>query len=269
MNISTKYNPALYETITKDIAALERAEKRKIQNLETQAEKKEAQLNYIKTKYEILRITSRYGLLMSLVSLYDGFRLAFTKSSENRWHLLTDSFAKVNVDTDDPDALGQLIKKGEAGYDSLSESKWLEWPGCGMHIPENTHIVTNSNVTWPSIYFSTKNEGKQGQKSEINVYERAWNADIFTSEPGLVKQLKENQDQPIIKGYSSVSETRVGLDGQQKFRHVSLEIQEKLEEFDIVIEVPFIAPFLDVLTQISFKDSNSQSDVLLTLCTWF
>ena len=51
------------------------------------------------------------------------------------------------------------------------------------------------------------------------------------------------------------------------FNHVEVLIREKLEEFDIVIEVPLIAPFMDMLTEVRFgKGDKSADNIIMTAC---
>lgn len=105
---------------------------------------------------------------------------------------------------------------------------------------------------------------KSKNYNEISIHERSWNADVYATEPGLVKRVNYEEEEPIGKGVSRLTiDTDTG--GNTKFLTVDLRIQEKLKKYDIVMDIPFRAPYMDVLTKVNFKDSGDNNpEILLT-----
>jgi len=211
----------------------------RLNNLEI-AEKKANPDNFakIETKYKILRITSKYGMLMSMIAIYDGFYDAFLESSENRVLFLNNQKIKVCIEKKNF-FYSKILAENEEGYDSLNENDWIEWHGCEMKIPDGASITLDPNKTWPSIYIKNKD-------GEIIIKERAWDADYFASPKSIVKKEKslnsgENED----------------------FNNIKFSVNQPISDFDISIEVPFYTPRIDVLTEVSFN--GSKDPIVLTL----
>lgn len=222
---------------------------------------KEAELNYIESKYSILRITSTYGALMSVMSVYDGFTHAFLQSSDNRRKFLTETTTKIYVAEDNAELFGTVIDESDPDFENKHFPKWVEWRGCFMRIPKNSYITASPTATWPSIFMKSRDKNNY---NEITIHERSWNADVYASEENLVKRIQEDELEPLGKGVSRVT-IELDDEGNTKYKTVDLEVQKKLEEYDIVLEMPFQAPYRDVLTKVNFKDSKNNPEILLTL----
>lgn len=124
------------------IAKLDKLEKVAMASIDSSLSKKEqlAEEHYITSKYEILRITSTYGLLLSTMSLFDGLIHAFMHSSENRRKLLIKNKVKVYVAEDNEELFGTIIESSDPSYKKKKAPKWIEWKGCFMKIPKKTYI---------------------------------------------------------------------------------------------------------------------------------
>ena len=250
----------IYGLITQRLIVLEAAE---IAKLDPKGSNYVEELNYVKSKYEIMNITSKHSLMMSLMSLYEGFNNAFVQSSNNRKNFLTNITTKTNVDMESEDC-GKVILKGTPGYGDKKYPEWLEWDGCGMHIPDNAYVSLTTNAAWPTIFMKSKNEkDSKGNPVEINIYEHAWNANVRSTKPNAIQRLPNNEKEPsfdrefkLVKGENDLL----------PFRHIRYEVQSKLDEYDVVVEIPFYSPYMDVLTQVNFKESETKEDILLTAC---
>ncbi|MCJ8292056.1 MAG: hypothetical protein HRT58_19420 [Crocinitomicaceae bacterium] len=202
------------------------------------------------TKYQIMRISTKYFLLMSFISAFEGFEKAFLDSSANRHLFLGDDHIKVNSKS------GTISEKDDDDYDEKEYPEWVKWKGCGMSIPEAAYITLAPNAIWPTIFMKTEGDG--GSK-EITIYERAWNADVFTSGDNLIKDKSSlDEDKDINKGITSI------YPDNAKFSKISLEVQRKLDECTIVIQFPFLTTSMDVLTEVSFEGEVKDSIVLTT-----
>lgn len=255
----------VYDEMIASLDQLEVEAKAKIYNDDSLSDDdRKAELNYVTSKYEILKITSTYGLLLSTMSIYDGFIHAFLHSSENRRKFLIEHTLKVCVSEsgESTQDFGKIIEKGDAGYDEKTSPAWIEWNGCLMKIPENTYILISPNATWPSVYMKSKSKDAD-KYNEISIHERSWNADVYATEVGLVKRLKYEEEEPVGKGVNKM-ELEADTDGNTKFLTVDLEVQKKLEEYDLVLEIPFRAPYMDVLTKVNFKGSANNPELLMT-----
>lgn len=257
-----KFTTKVYDDVIGNLYKMEEEAKKEIEkNDELSKKERKAQLNYVTSKYEILRITSAYGMLLSTMSLYDGFIHAFMHSSENRRMFLVDHSIKVCVD-ETSKQFGKIVSHKNEKFKKKKYPEWVEWKGCLMKIPENTYITISANATWPTVYMKSKAKDSDTY-NEIAIYERSWNADVYTTEPGLVKRLRYEEEEPLEQGVC-----RLVLDndtgGNTKFTTVDLAVQRKLKEYDIVLDIPFRAPFMDVLTKVNFKDSEANPELLMT-----
>ena len=137
-------------------------------------------------KFKIMEIVSLHGILHALMSVHEGFKSAFMNSNENRIKFLGNGKVKVKIKSDPSDNydLGTVIDKTDKVYDTLDFPYWLEWNGCGMHIPDGSYVAFNSQIAWPSIYI--KNKNSNSSKLEVSIYERAWNIDLYSSDPSKV-----------------------------------------------------------------------------------
>ncbi len=205
------------------------------------------EIEKINTKYKILKITTRYNYLMTLIGIYRGFEKAFLESSANRIKFLTNVELKVKIDSD-----GEFIESGDADYDSKQGPEWITWKGCDMTIPESVYVAISPHVIWPTLYIKRKNIQ---DNSEITIHERAWNVDVYALEKNTIKKHGESE---YINGMESIHNKL------EQFGKIDLDIVDKLEEFEVVIQFPFITPSEDSLTIVQFADSNEI--VLTTFC---
>lgn len=235
-----------YDVVVAQLRNAEAAEKSRLMEAAYTA----VALKQVETKYEILRITAKYGLLMSMISIYEGMLQAFLASSNNRLLFLGHQPIKVNVDASDEE-YGQLVQSTDPTYGAKSEPRWIEWKGCEMTIPASTHIMVAHDITWPTLYMKGKDS-----TDEIRIHERAWNADVYASRTDLVKK---TEGEIIDEGLHAFDQQNTTT----SFKTVRLEVSKKLQEFDLVLEIPVNAPYLDVLTKVSFKDS-AEADIVLT-----
>ncbi len=227
--------------------------------------KKMQRINDNPDKFKIMKIVSLHGILNALMSVHKGFKVAFMNSNENRVKFLGKGHVKVKIQSDESDnaELGTVIDKGNPVYESLNFPYWIEWEGCGMNIPDNTYVAFNSQKSWPSIYI--KNKKSTSTTLEVSIYERAWNIDMYSSDPSKVSvNTRTHATEGGLPGMTIINKTNSEYD---EFNHVEVVIREKLAEFDIVIEIPLIAPFMDVLTEVRFgKDDDSDDNIIMTAC---
>ncbi len=267
MNTLEKFN---YESILEHIKYLEEQERSKTQDHPPAGAPKEQ--DPISRKYEIIRISLRQNFLMSFISLNKGFLKAYKASSHNRWLLLTNHHVKVNINEADEANIGTILTRNDPGFEAAQMPHWFEWKGCGMEIPETAFITLNPNIAWPVIFIKRRAADASDHEYYIRITERAWNADVFSPEDDLI--VKKGSDgraaTTLSRGFQTISERSLGnsSNGNEDYSLVSLEVQEKLEEFDVVVDVPFFAPYLDVLTEVSFKESERQADILMTFCAF-
>ncbi|MTI32496.1 hypothetical protein [Xanthovirga aplysinae] len=229
-----------YDDLVNRLKKLERTEIQGIENMED-PEAKNKKVKEIETKYKTLRITTKYAHLITMTGMYEGFYKAFTSSSKSRIRFLKDDHLKIGVNKEN---LGEIKDKEEKGFEQLDPSAWVEWKGCEMYIPEKTHIVLNPNLTWPTLYM-------RSEDGEITIDERAWGAEVYSYPEELINDNSNNKKSSLGKN--------------SEFNQLTVEVKEKLEEFHIVIELPFASPRADVLTKVNFCDKK-EAIILTTIC---
>jgi len=223
-------------------------------------------------KFKTMEIVTYHGIMSALMSVHEGFKRAFMDSNDNRIKFLTDTHVKVKIQkegSDDTYKVGDVVDADIKDFDTLLFPYWIEWTGCKMRVPKNAYITFNSQIAWPSIY--VKNKQEDGKRLEVSIYERAWDIDIYASDP---KKVSYPVQHTLGGGKAESTEPKLitiskNSYDHKDFNHIKVTIKEKLEEFDLVIEIPMIAPFMDVLTEVRFEDHDEHSSVeniLMTAC---
>jgi len=112
------------------------------------------------------------------------------------------------------------------------------WEGCGMKLPQNTRVILDYAVAWPTIYITNSDH-------TITVKESPLSVDAYSNKPGSKpyrKNLEQGENAEIILPFTV----------------------EELKKYSATLVMPCFVPNTDMLTKITCKDSDDKEIILMT-----
>ncbi|WP_281991470.1 hypothetical protein [Aquimarina aggregata] len=275
------------------IKILDDFEKRELEDNSTKSK-----IVFIKNKYRIQRIVTKYNLMSSLIGIYDIFNEAFLMSSASRRSIFSDDGAvffskknkegghileffsledcvKNNEEEELKDKLKTMVQTKEPGLDFHLQL----WQGCEMTMPKGCKITLSFSQIYPSLYIK-----RIDNNDEIFIEEHPWNIN-YIADKDLLNYNNENQflsDVIAIENWDRIKRRTGSISKNQlsaiirdeenvkdEFQKIELEVLKALDECDVVIQMPYITPRADILLQVSFNDNvkkDSNAEIILTTC---
>ncbi|WP_271782630.1 hypothetical protein [Aquimarina algiphila] len=130
-----------------------------------------------------------------------------------------------------------------------NEYVWIEegqpWEGCGMRLPQNTRVILDYDVAWPTLYFNKKGENKE----TITIKESPLFVQVFSNGREGIKTLKREL-------LPEIEESKVVLPFDTK----------ELENYDAILMMPCFVPDKDMLTKVYCRDNKNEAEIILTSC---
>ncbi len=237
-----------------------------------------------RSKLAILNIVMRYQCLMTYISIFPGFRRSFVQSNLYRHWMLGKETIYVHKDGGIKDENGndKSVVKTKPTGDRCEE--YIKWEGVKMTIPESAYISLSRGATWTSMYIREKGSDLNNGDVEISIFEKPMHIEILSNDPDTFdldqngKPLITEEDRKKVK-YSGMLEGEVEIvrdltlkdedssfafSRAERFSCVRVEIRKLLEEFEIVLEIPYFTPADDMLTEVKFGSQDNVPDIVMS-----
>ncbi|TPN85138.1 hypothetical protein [Aquimarina algicola] len=245
--------------------------------------------DFIKNKFKILRIISKYNEMSTLMGIYKEYNEVFLNSNESRRAMLIDTgclFCQVNNElkiyplenyADNEKNAADLIEIVQNLVKDTNNIDHIHfWQGCEMAIPKRSEIVLNFNKTYPSVYIK-----KRESKDEIFIEENSWHVN-YIADKGFLKVINDEHRNDFVgailedeilsvkthkvsiskKEYANRLNENTNL--QDDYQSINMQVLEALQKCDVVVQMPYIIPNADMLVKVSFKGSDTEELILST-----
>ena len=242
----------------------------------------------IQIKFKILRICQMYDQVCNQMGAVSMLNDAFLKSPDHRraiattgavlipnlqenqgftFTALTD-VVKENAQAGQMDSINffSMVEKGMNSPQLTSEPPFLYVPGIGMEIPEKAKVAIAYDRIWPMIFVQKKGTGEQ-----FNMAENSYSLDIvYDQSLKISTQGPANFQQTPKTNLSFLNYAKLGkqikgpgFDSDlSNFGNLVVNFPKDLDDYDVVVTLPYITPRADFLVTMNFGDDKQNQTEL-------